>query len=103
MTPTPEANRAADVRAAMSGEPDTMTLPLQDISGRPVIYIINMQDGRMWGDCPMCNQWRKLDHAIAWCCGPTHDEIGSMSTKYRGHEVGGMPPGGFVEARQQLP
>jgi len=53
-------------------------------------YIINMQDGRMWGDCPMCNQWRKLDHAIAWCCGPTHDEIGSMSSEYFQTEVGGM-------------
>lgn len=47
------------------------------------------------GECNMCGEERVLDHAVAWYCGPTHDEIGSVSTEYRGCDghpaiVGGM-------------
>jgi hypothetical protein len=55
------------------------------------IMVIDLQEERRWDDCSMCDQYRRLDHAVAWCCGPTHDEIGSMSTEYRDTEVGGMP------------
>ena len=51
---------------------------------------IDLQEGRRWGDCPMCGKEKRLDHAVGWCCGPTRDEIGSMSTEYRDTEVGGM-------------
>jgi hypothetical protein len=47
------------------------------------------------GECNMCGQERVLDHAVAWYCGPTHDEIGSISTECRSTDgqpaiVGGM-------------
>jgi len=56
------------------------------------IIVIDMQEARYWGDCPMCEQYRRLNHAVGWYCGPTHDEIGSQSTEYRGPDatVGGM-------------
>lgn len=44
----------------------------------------------------MCGEIRRLDHAVGWYCGPTQDEIGSVSTEYRGGDdgtlaiVGGM-------------
>jgi hypothetical protein len=34
------------------------------------------------GECNMCGHERQLNHAVAWYCGPTHDEIGSVSTEY---------------------
>ena len=48
------------------------------------------------GECPMCDQMQILDHAVAYYCGPTHDEIGSISTEYTSCDgkpaiVGGMP------------
>lgn len=47
------------------------------------------------GECNMCGEWRVLNHAVAWYCGPTHDEIGAASTEYVGCDgkpaiVGGM-------------
>lgn len=52
---------------------------------------IDLQEGLNWCDCPMCDQERRLDHAVAWYCGPTHDEIGSVTTEYTdGGIVGGM-------------
>lgn len=48
------------------------------------------------GECPMCGDWRILNHAVGWYCGPTHDAIGSTSTEYKPSEgeteaiVGGM-------------
>ena len=47
------------------------------------------------GECNMCGQERRLNHAVAWYCGPTHDEIGAVSTEYRSTDgepaiVGGM-------------
>lgn len=57
----------------------------------PLITIIDMQAGRYWRKCPMCNQAQRLDHAVGWYCGPTHDEIGSITTEYMdGGEVCGM-------------
>lgn len=53
------------------------------------VITIDMQEGRYWGDCNMCGKLRRLDHAVAWYCGPTHDEIGSVSTEYVGD--GGKP------------
>jgi hypothetical protein len=49
---------------------------------------------RLWepeSECCICGKAGNHRHAIGYCCGPTHDDIGSMSTKYRGIEVGGMP------------
>ena len=51
---------------------------------------IDLDEGREWGECAMCDQERRLTHAVAWCCGPTHDEIGDESSEYPGCEVGGM-------------
>lgn len=47
------------------------------------------------GICNMCEQERILNHAVAWYCEPTHDEIGSISTQYTSSDgreaiVGGM-------------
>jgi hypothetical protein len=59
------------------------------------VLVIDMQEGLKWGECSMCRKYRRLDHAVAWYCGPTHDEIGSVSTEYRSDNgepaiVGGM-------------
>ena len=42
--------------------------------------------------CPLCGEWQAtgLRHAVAFCCEPTHDEIGDESSVYPGHTVGGM-------------
>lgn len=58
--------------------------------------VIDLQEDRHWRDCPMCDRLRKMTHAVGWYCGPTHDEIGSVSTEYRSCDgtpaiVGGMP------------
>lgn len=41
-------------------------------------------------ECPLCGVVDRIDHAVAYCCGPTHDEIGSESSEYAGCTVGGM-------------
>lgn len=47
------------------------------------------------GECGMCGEMSILSHAVAYYCGPTHDEIGSVSTEYTSCDgqpaiVGGM-------------
>lgn len=42
-------------------------------------------------ECCICGAETLLTHSVAYYCGPTHDEIGSMSSAYPGGEVGGMP------------
>lgn len=42
-------------------------------------------------NCCICDEETFLTHSVAFCCEPTHDEIGSESTTYPGHIVGGMP------------
>lgn len=64
-------------------------------TGETLVTVINMQEGLYWADCHMCEKYRRLDHSVAWYCGPTHDEIGSISTEYVGDcgepaIVGGM-------------
>jgi hypothetical protein len=49
----------------------------------PVVIWLNDPS---WGECPLCEQERRLTHAVAWYCGPTHDEIGAVSTEYRSHD-----------------
>lgn len=44
-----------------------------------------------WGECCICEAPTPLTHSVAFCCEPTHDEIGSESKTYPGHIVGGMP------------
>ncbi len=57
----------------------------------PQIFVIDLNEERRWGDCLMCDGYRRLDHAVAWYCGPTHDAIGSVTTEYTdGGIVGGM-------------
>lgn len=41
-------------------------------------------------DCALCDTVGDHRYAIGWCCGPTKDEIGSESSEYPGHIVGGM-------------
>ena len=54
------------------------------------IIVIDLQESLRWGNCPMCSEYRRLDHAVAWYCGPTRDEIGSVTTEYSdGGIVGG--------------
>lgn len=64
-------------------------------TGEVLVTVIDMQDGRNYGECSLCHMEQRLDHAVGWYCGPTHDEIGSISTEYRGSDgepaiVGGM-------------
>ena len=63
-------------------------------TGEVILTVIHLWPNND-GECNMCREWRILDHAVAWYCGPTHDEIGSVSTEYHGtpHDpaiVGGM-------------
>ncbi len=52
---------------------------------------IDLDGGREWGECPMCRNERHLNRAVAWYCGPTHDEIGEVTTEDSdGGIVGGM-------------
>lgn len=64
-----------------------------------VVIVIDFNEERYWDDCAMCGRYRRLDHAVAWYCGPTHDEIGSVSTEYRSCD--GRPPivGGMCVCR----
>ena len=57
-------------------------------TGEPAFTVIEMNT--MNGDCCLCGEECILDYCVGYCCGPTHDEIGSMSTEYIGLEVGGM-------------
>jgi hypothetical protein len=51
-------------------------------TGEVILTCIDMQEGRYWGDCIMCREYRRLDHAVGYYCGPTLDDIGSVSTEY---------------------
>lgn len=51
------------------------------------ILVINMNEPV--GECCICGQDCTLDYSVGYCCGPTHDEIGSWSTEYRDTIVGG--------------
>lgn len=42
-----------------------------------------------WAECCICGCDTPMTHAVAYCCGPTHDEIGAPSSEYRGLIVGG--------------
>ena len=42
------------------------------------------------GDCCICGNECTMEYSVGYCCGPTLDEIGSMSTEYKNSEVGGM-------------
>ena len=64
-------------------------------TGEVLVTVIELWP-RNSGECPMCDQMQILDHAVAYYCGPTHDEIGSISTEYTASDgqpaiVGGMP------------
>jgi hypothetical protein len=52
------------------------------------MIVIDMQEGRRWGDCPICGEERRLDHAVGWYEGPVHEDIGTVL--WHGGEVGGM-------------
>lgn len=60
-------------------------------TGETLAIVIDMQEGLSWGDCCMCGHHRRLDHSVGYYCGPTHDEIGSVTTEFTdGGIVGGM-------------
>lgn len=42
-----------------------------------------------WATCCICEAETPMTHSVAYCCEPTHDEIGSESSVYPGHIVGG--------------
>ena len=47
---------------------------------------------RLWpiiSKCAMCGVEGDHNHAVGFCCEPTRDEIGSESSTYPGHVVGG--------------
>lgn len=52
------------------------------------ILIIDLQEGRWWGDCPICGQHKRLGHAVGWYESPVQEDIGSILP--HGGEVGGM-------------
>ena len=42
-------------------------------------------------ECCICGCETDLRYCVAYCCEPTHDEIGEESSMYPGTIVGGMP------------
>jgi hypothetical protein len=52
------------------------------------ILIIDLQEGRWWGNCPICGRHKRLGHAVGWYEGPVQEDIGSILPY--GGEVGGM-------------
>lgn len=67
---------------------------LVDRDGNVVLTSIHLWPNNQ-GECQLCGEWRVLDHAVAFYCEPTYDEIGSVSTQYRSTDgqpaiVGGM-------------
>ncbi len=49
---------------------------------------------RLWeptATCCICDRETPMTHSVAYCCEPTHDEIGAESSVYRGLIVGGAP------------
>lgn len=41
--------------------------------------------------CCICGDECPIKFSVAYCCGPTHDEIGSQSSEYADTDVGGAP------------
>ena len=55
------------------------------------VIVIDLNAEREWDDCNKCGDYRRLNHAIGYYCGFTHDPIGSVTTEYTtGGIVGGM-------------
>lgn len=52
------------------------------------VTIIDLNERFRHGDCPMCETWKRLDHAVGWYEEAVHEEIGA-TLPHRG-EVGGM-------------
>lgn len=60
-------------------------------TGEVVYRVIDMQGGLEWGDCSMCEQYRHLNHAVAFYEEPQHCEIGEQVPGYpEGCIAGGM-------------
>lgn len=53
------------------------------------VNVINLSE--LCAECCICGEETPPTHSVAYCCGPTHDEIGAESREYPGHIVGGMP------------
>lgn len=57
--------------------------------------VINIElwgEAKRCGECPMCDRERRLDHAVAWFCGPVRVEIGEQVPGWKGEAIaGGMP------------
>ena len=53
--------------------------------------VINLWEywGADWGDCPMCDQEKRLNRSVGWYEEAVHEDIGA--TLPHGGEVGGMP------------
>lgn len=56
-------------------------MPIREINVDTWI-IVDLNEGRRWGECLMCEDYKRLDHAVGYYCGPTHDPIGSVSSEY---------------------
>ncbi|KXF89774.1 hypothetical protein [Phaeobacter inhibens] len=53
-------------------------------------FITIQLDGPRLAECCICGKETELGWCVAYCCEPTHDEIGAESSVYPGSEVGGM-------------
>lgn len=79
----------------MSTHGEIAVLNYDQATGEVVLTEIHLWP-RDSGECALCGEMKILNHAVAYYCGPTHDEIGSLSTEYRSTPespaiVGGMP------------
>jgi hypothetical protein len=56
------------------------------------VITIDMNASRWWGDCSMCDQERRLDHAVGWYCEPVPENPGETHVLPNGEAVtvGGM-------------
>lgn len=55
------------------------------------IDVLTIRLDEPWTECCICGGDTPMTHSVGYCCEPTQDEIGSESSVYPGHEVGGMP------------
>ncbi len=66
-------------------------LPLPEGGQRPWI-IIDLSFERQCGECPMCERYRHLNHAVGWYCGPVRQDPGEQVPGWKGEAIaGGMP------------
>ncbi len=74
-----------------NAKPETTSPHITERHGAGVVIHLWRLE-RESGDCPMCDRYRHLTHAVGWYCGPVRQDPGEHVPGWRGEAVaGGMP------------